>query len=61
MDEVDGMSGGDRGGTQALINIIKRTEESLNFFFYSRIISYSLVFCFLQKEKNVGRFLEIKN
>jgi len=26
MDEVDGMSGGDRGGNQTLIEIIKKTK-----------------------------------
>lgn len=26
MDEVDGMSGGDRGGVQELINLIKNTR-----------------------------------
>jgi hypothetical protein len=37
MDEVDGMSGGDRGGTQELITLIKKSKVCnipLSFFFF---------------------------
>ncbi|KAJ3103197.1 hypothetical protein HDU97_010330 [Phlyctochytrium planicorne] len=48
MDEVDGMSAGDRGGVQELINVIKKTQvdellKSLTKLFRSQLFAFAMI------------------